>query len=222
MFRVGHLAKYDSGVTGASPRVNPALMRSLADRLHEQAKADADDRELTSRSDRRREQNARETELKALAVQLVGLKPQKLAQLGLEEQLVNAILTAQAIKSPNARNRQVSVVRQHLRELGQEAVDELVALLEARARGAVPLPPSPSGGGESASAAATWTERLVAEGDPALEELLQSYPEVERQVLRQRVRAVTKAGRVANTPELERARDRLRLELRRFLESVLE
>jgi ribosome-associated protein len=197
-------------------------MRSLADRLHEQAKADADDRELTSRSDRRREQNARETELKALAVQLVGLKPQKLAQLGLEEQLVNAILTAQAIKSPNARNRQVSVVRQHLRELGQEAVDELMALLEARGRGAVPLPPSPSGAGESASAAATWTERLVAEGDPALEELLQSYPDVERQVLRQRVRAVTKAGRAANTPELERARDRLRLELRRFLESVLE
>lgn len=220
MFRVGHLAKYDSGVTGASPRVNPALMRSLADRLNEQAKADADDRELTSRTDRRREQSARETELKALAVQLVGLKPQKLAPLGLEEQMLNAILLAQAIKSPNARNRQVSVVRQHLRDLGQDALDDLVVLLEARDRGVAPRMPSPSAV-ESTRAAATWTERLVAEGDAALEELLQGYPGLERQVLRQRIRAVAKAGRAANTPELEQVRDRLRLELQRFLEKAL-
>lgn len=198
-------------------------MRSLADRLQEQKKADADDRELTSRTDRRREQNARETELKALAVQLVGLKPQKLAPLGLDEQMLNAILSAQAIKSPNARNRQVSVVRQHLRELGGAAVEALVALLSARDRGAAARQPSPSGSaGETASAAATWTERLVAEGDAALEELLQSHPDVERQVLRQRVRAVAKAGRAAITPELERARDRLRLELQGFLEDVLQ
>lgn len=182
--------------------------------------ADADDRELTSRTDRRREQSARETGLKALAVQLVGLKPQKLPQLGLEEQVINAILLAQAIKSPNARNRQVSVVRQHLRALGDDAVDDLVVLLEARDRGVAPRQPSPTAT-ESASAAATWTERLVAEGDAALDELLQRYPQVERQVLRQRVRAVVKAGRAASTPELEKARDRLRLELQRFLTNVL-
>jgi ribosome-associated protein len=220
MFGVGHVANCDCGVTGASPHVNPALMRSLADRLNEQAKADADDRELTSRTDRRREQNAREAELKALAVQLVGLKPQTLPQLGLEEQMVNAILLAQAIKSPNARNRQVSVVRQHLRDLGQDALDDIVVLLEARDRGVAPRQPSPSAV-ESTSPAAAWTERLVAEGDAALEELLQSHPDLDRQVLRQRIRAVTKAGRAATTPELERARDRLRLELQRFLAGVL-
>lgn len=196
------------------------IMRSLADRLHEQAIADADDRELTSRTDRRREQLARETELKALAVQLVGLKPQKLPQLGLEEEVVNAILTAQAIKSPNARNRQVSVVRQHLRELGADAVDDLVVLLEARDRGVAPRQPTPSAV-EGAAKAATWTERLVVEGDVALDELLQSYPDLDRQVLRQRIRAVAKAARSAGTPELERTRDRLRLELQRFLEGVL-
>jgi ribosome-associated protein len=184
-------------------------MRSLADRLHEQAIADADDRELTSRTDRRREQMAREAELKALAVQL-----------GLEEQVVNAILTAQAIKSPNAKNRQVGVVRQHLRDLGPDALDDLVVLLEARDRGVAPRQPTPSAV-ESATMAATWTERLVVEGDVALDELLQSYPELDRQVLRQRTRAAAKAARSAGTPELERTRDRLRLELQRFLEGVL-
>lgn len=196
------------------------IMRSLADRLHEQAIADADDRELTSRTDRRREQLARETELKALAVKLVGLKPQKLPHLGLEEEVVNAILTAQAIKSPNAKNRQVSVVRQHLRELDADAVDDLVVLLEARDRGVAPRQPTPSSV-ESASVAGTWTERLVVEGDVALDELLQRYPDLDRQVLRQRIRAVAKAARSAGAPELERTRDRLRLDLLRFLEGVL-
>src|SRR6187455_2491757 len=121
-------------------------MRTLADRLHEKAKADADDRELESRSDRRRQQDARETLLKELATRLVAARATALGRLGLDEELRAAIATAQAIRSAPARNRQINVVRQHLRALGP-AADALARQLDTPRR-------YPKGGPEPAAASA--------------------------------------------------------------------
>jgi ribosome-associated protein len=193
-------------------------MRSLADRFHEQAKADADDRELTSRTDRRREQSAREIELKSLAGRLVALKPQRLDRLALGEELVSAILTAQAIRSAPARNRQVSVVRQHLRDLGPEVEAVLTRLAALEQGAALVAPNTPAPAPEPALVAVTWSERLERDGDPALEELMQRYPDADRQLLRQRVRAVAKARRAPDLVGLERAQRLLRLDVARFVE----
>jgi len=182
-------------------------MRTLADRQHEQAKADADDRDLESRTDRRRRDDARETVLKDLATRLVAAKSAKLARLGLDEELLAAIVTAQSIRSAPAQNRQINLVRQHLRALGPD-VDLLVRRMEA---------PAPTAATAAASASAppmrpevkAWCERLEETGDAALEELLQSHPGADRQQLRQRMRELARARAAGHGPSVRRSEARL-------------
>jgi len=180
-------------------------MRTLADRQHEKSKADADDRDLESRSDRRRQQDARETRLKALAVRLVGMKPPAIARLGLDDELSQAIATAQVIRSAPARNRQVNVVRQHLRSLGP-GLDALLERIEAP-RSAAPPPASPV---PVSGEAERWLERLCSEGDDALEALVGERPDADRQQLRQRMRELTRARVSQHAPSIGRAELRLR------------
>lgn len=182
-------------------------MRTLADRQREKAKADADDRDLESRSDRRRRSDARETLLKGLATSLVAAKPAKLARLGLDEELLAAIVTAQGIRSAPAQNRQISLVRQHLRALGPDA-ELLARRMEA---------PAPAAAASAAPASAppvrpevkVWCERLEETGDAALEELLQSHPGADRQQLRQRMRELSRARAAGHGPSVRRAEARL-------------
>ena len=185
-------------------------MRTLQDRQNEEAKAQADDRELESRTDRRRLQDAHETMLKLLATRLVAAKPAALQRLSLDEELLAAIATAQAIRSAPARNRQVNVVRQHLRALGPE-LDALVRRLDApgsaraaSAPAAAPSAPAPS------SEVKTWSERLAESGDEALSELMQLYPGADRQQLRQRMRELSRARASAHAASVARAEARLR------------
>jgi len=181
-------------------------MRTLADRQREKAKADADDRDLESRTDRRRRDDAQETLLKGLATRLVAAKPAALARYGLDEELLAAIATARAIRSAPAYNRQINLVRQHLRALGPEA-ESLARRMEA---------PGPAGPTAATPAAPTlrpevksWCERLEQTGDAALEELLQSHPEADRQQLRQRMRELSRARDAGHGPSLRRAEARL-------------
>jgi len=183
-------------------------MRTLADRQHENAKADADDRDLESRSDRRRVQDARETQLKTLAVRLVGLKPQALGRLGLDEELLAAVATAQAIRSAPARNRQVNVVRQHLRALGA-GLDALLGRLDEPGR-RLPAAPSVAPPARANGQVERWLERLGAEGDEALEALFNEHPSADRQQLRQRARELSRARAALHAPSIGRAEARLR------------
>ncbi len=181
-------------------------MRTLADRQREKAKADADDRDLESRTDRRRREDTRETLLKGLATRLVAAKPAKLARLGLDEELLAAVVTAQNIRSAPAQNRQINLVRQHLRALGPD-VDLLARRMEA------PAPPAATAAGPAAPPVRpevkTWCERLEEAGDAALEELLQSHPGADRQQLRQRMRELSRARAAGHGPSVRRAETRL-------------
>jgi ribosome-associated protein len=166
-------------------------MRTLADRKNEQAKADADDRDLESRTDRRRQQDVHETMLKTLATRLCNLKPSALERLELDEESLAAVRTARSIRSAPARNRQVNVVRQHLRALGP-ALAELVHKLDAPARltpsSAAAVAPSRAPSAE----VKVWGERLIEGGDNALAELLALHPATDRQLLRQRMRELSR------------------------------
>jgi ribosome-associated protein len=193
-------------------------MRTLADRRHEQARVDADDRDLESRTDRRRQQDARETRLKALATRLVGLKSAALERLALDEELRSAIATARAIDSAPARNRQVNVVRQHLRALGPE-VDVLLRRLDGAAS-ALPAggaASAPAGSAAPAGAAVPpgsvearrWVARLLDEGDTALAEFFEQHPSAERQPLRQAMRELARAHATGSPAAVARAEARL-------------
>jgi ribosomal 50S subunit-associated protein YjgA (DUF615 family) len=187
-------------------------VRTLEDRRREQAKANADDRELESRTDRRRQQDIRENMLKELATRLVSSKPAALERLELDEELSAAVATAQAIRSAPARNRQVNVVRQHLRALGP-ALDALVRRMDDPGRRRASTAPSeqPTKPAVARSPAVqAWLERLANEGDPGLEALLSHYPGADRQPLRQCTRELARARAEGHPATVARAETRLR------------
>jgi ribosome-associated protein len=192
-------------------------MRKLSDRLREAAKAAADDRDLTSRSDLRREQNARETLLKRLAVDLVRLTPKQLERLQLNELLLDAITHAQALSNEKAKNRQIGVVRQNLRDEPDDARslrERLAALKDGVLPSIAPRAPEP----ELNEDVESWVERFIADGDTAIEEFLGSYPEADRQALRQGTRAEARARDLgAASTAVQRAAARLREEIARWV-----
>jgi ribosome-associated protein len=156
-------------------------MRKLADVLAEQARED--DRDLRSRGDARRERRAEETRLAELASRLVATSDKVLASLDLPEEALDAVRDAQKITSTVAQNRQLRVVRRTLREADSEGIR---LRLEQRI--------SPSRHGNTARRAATrWCERLIEEGDAALQELVDAFPGVDRQRTRHLLRQATVA-----------------------------
>lgn len=204
-------------MTAVTLRATPHDMRKLSDRLREAAKAAADDRDLTSRSDLRREQNARETLLKRLAVDLVRLTPKQLERLQLNELLLDAITHAQALSNEKAKNRQIGVVRQNLRDEPDDARslrERLAALKDGVLPSIAPRAPEP----ELNEDVESWVERFIADGDTAIEEFLGSYPEADRQALRQGTRAEARARDLgAASTAVQRAAARLREEIARWV-----
>jgi len=191
-------------------------MRKLSDRLREQAKAEADDRDLTSRSDLRREQDVRETELKRLAVELVRLTAKQLERLQLNELLLESITHAQALANEKAKNRQIGVVRQHLRDEPDDA-RALRERVRALKDGLLPSI-APARAPEPNEDIEAWVERFIANGDTAIEEFLALYPEAERQALRQGTRALARARDMEVTSTAaQRSAARLREEIARWL-----
>lgn len=193
-------------------------MRKLTDRLREQAKANEDDRDLTSRSDLRRAENSKEDRLKRLAQALVDLKPAQLDRLQLDDELMEAVQHAKALGERRAQSRQIGVVRQHLRNQldGAKGLAERVAALKAGMLPSAPPPaPPPAVANEQLE---QWLDRFVNEGDTALEEFFGEHPEADRQTLRQGTRLVTRARDTGvSSSSSARAEERLRAELRRWL-----
>jgi ribosome-associated protein len=136
-----------------------------------------------SKSDRKREHKA----LQLLARRLLELPAGKVAGLGLEDELAEAVRVGRAIKASSARQRQI----RHVANLLDEAVvARLTALLD----------------GDSAAharevarfhALERWRDRLLAEGDAALTEFLDAHPGADAAALRT---AMRQAGKDVGTP----------------------
>ena len=163
-------------------------MRKLTDILAEAEREDP--RDLRSRSDARRERKAAEAHLVALARSLVSLSGRRLLTLDLPELVLDAVQDARRIASAIARERQLRLIRQRLREADHEAIAaRLDAMLRPDGR------PSPG-----ARKARRWVERLLAEGDTALDELCSLDPSADRQRLRTLARAARQGGAKGQRP----------------------
>lgn len=164
-------------------------MRKLESILAERAHLDADDRDLRSRTDAKEERVAVEDTLSELGEALVACKPQWLEKLSLSDRLIDAISDARLIKSPIAKNRQLRIVRRELRDSDWQRVQTLLG--ELREHGSllsdVSRPTLPS------SDEALWVARLLQQGDPAIADLVEHYPQADRSQLRQLLRNVSKA-----------------------------
>jgi ribosome-associated protein len=130
-----------------------------------------------SRSQQRREA----LDVLVLGQQLVALSAAQLAKLPIPEDLLPHIEDTQRITSHVARKRQLAFLAKQMRRVDEEALDAIRDALDA--------------GGEAARRETAelhrveaWRERLLADGDAALAELLAEYPAADRQRLRQLVR----------------------------------
>ncbi len=130
-----------------------------------------------SRSQQRRDA----LDVLALAAQLTELESGRLAKLPVPEHLLPHIADTRRITSHIARKRQLAFLAKQMRREDDETLDAIRDALDA--------------GGEAAKQetallhrAERWRERLLAEGDDALAELLADFPQADRQLLRQLVR----------------------------------
>lgn len=154
---------------------------------------DYDDNEadFISKSQRKRDSHA----LQALGEELVNLPVDQFNKIDLPENLRLAISEARRIHQHGARKRQLQYVGRLMREVDAEPIrEQLATLLGHSARATQQL-----------HLIERWRDRLLAEGDTALEELLQEYPHADIQNLRQLLRSANKEILANKPPRSARA-----------------
>ncbi|WP_225763351.1 ribosome biogenesis factor YjgA [Stenotrophomonas sp. Marseille-Q4652] len=140
-----------------------------------------------------RSQNRREAlEILALGEQLVDLTPAQLARLPIPEDLLGHIESSKRITSHGARKRQLAFLAKQMRreeDSTLEAIRDALSANSETSRREVAI----------MHRIERWRERLLAEGDAALGELLEEYPQADRQQLRTLVRNA-RAEKARNKP----------------------
>ena len=144
--------------------------------------------ERPSRSQLRREA----LDVLKLAQALAALSDAQLARIPLDDDLRAEVARTRAVKQQIARKRAEQFLAKQLRKLGDADLVPLRAALEhdrehARREAA------------ALHRVETWRERLITDGDAALDELMQQFPAADRQQLRQLARKA-RAERDAQKP----------------------
>ena len=126
-----------------------------------------------SKSELKREMHA----LQKLGERIVKLSGGQLACIPLEGKLEEAITTARRIKSHEGLRRQMQYIGKLLREVDTDEIERAFQELE---------------NGRQASAQhfhklEAWRDRLIEAGPKSIEEVLEAYPDADRQHLRQLV-----------------------------------
>lgn len=140
-----------------------------------------------------RKQNRRDAlEVLSLADALVALSDNQLGKLPVPDTLLPHIADVRRITSHIARKRQLAFLAKQMRRESDETLEAIRDAMDA--------------GGSAARfetamlhRAETWRTRLLDDGDAALAELLDAYPDADRQRLRQLVRNAL-AERAKNKP----------------------
>lgn len=148
-----------------------------------------------SKSQLKREADA----MQALGERLIRLDDAVLEELDLPEKLVDAVKLAKTMKSHGALRRQRQYIGKLMRGIETKRIDAVMEELDANSAAANRL----------LHAAEQWRERLIDEGDVALAQLLDEYPQADRQQLRQLVRAAQAEHKAGKPPKQYRALFRL-------------
>ncbi len=130
--------------------------------------------ELKSKSQQKREAEA----LRKIGVELIALSMEKLDLLPLSDGLKRAIIEARALKSHGAIRRQAQLIGKLMRSAPYEEIIAAYSELQAE---------------DSAQTARFhdvehWRERLIHDGKAALTVLIQAYPTIDVQPLRQLIK----------------------------------
>lgn len=131
-----------------------------------------------SKSQRKRDMTA----LQELGEKLVGLAPEILKKLPLDERLLDTLLQAQKMTQREARRRHLQLVGKLMRSADAEAIQFAYDNTQSGSREAA----------RALHSLEQWRARLLQDGDQAVGEALQVFPGVEAQQLRQLVRDARK------------------------------
>ncbi len=107
--------------------------------------------------------------------------PARLKKMDLPEDVLEEVIWVQATHAPVARKRQLQYLAKRMRRHAPETFATALAILNtdrATARRETAM----------LHRLEAWRDRLVEEGDPALDALLAEYPQAERQHLRSLIR----------------------------------
>lgn len=135
---------------------------------------DDDEEIIISKSQLKRESNA----LQEMGEELVGLPASKLAKIPMPEELAEAVALARKIKARGGLKRQLQYIGKVMRSIDAGPIEQALNELKNAA------------GKEAAKfhRLEQWRDRLIDEGDAALGELLEEFPQADRQHLRQLIR----------------------------------
>ncbi len=146
-------------------------------------------------------------ELEELGKQLIGLSAAELKSAPLTEQLRDAAVDGQRMKK-QAYRRQLLYLGRLLSELGEE-VDAVRDFVEGGRR-------RDRSEDQAFHALELWRDRLLAEGDAAIDQLVGEHPQADRQRLRQLVRKAQEEREQERPPAAAR---RLFKDLRELFEA---
>ena len=144
-----------------------------------------------SKSQRKRDAHA----LQELAESLVELPASELARVPMPEALREAVLDARRMTARGALARQRQYLGRLMRDIDPEPIRD--ALEDIRARGHAHV--------ARFHRLERWRDRLLEEGDTALEELLTEHPDLEAQQLRSLMREAARERRLGKPPQAARA-----------------
>jgi len=155
---------------------NPEVTHSSADEI--------------SKSQRKRDMH----NLQDLGQQLVDLPKDQFDKITLEESLHDAVVDARHIRQHGAKKRQLQYIGKIMRNIDTGPIKEQLDTIQ----------------GHSIQATQTlhnierWRDRLLEQGDQALEELVIQYPQTDRQYLRQILRNAQKEILANKPPKFSR------------------
>ncbi|MDH5233238.1 MAG: DUF615 domain-containing protein [Gammaproteobacteria bacterium] len=132
-----------------------------------------------SKSQLKREAHAAQ----ALGEALVKLKVSQLESLDLDEDLLRALKDAQKIKSYGALKRQIQYIGKIMRRLDVAAVEQRYQAFLQPHQQEVAL----------FHEIETWRDRIIEQGDEAIQAFVQQYDQAQRQTLRQLRQKITSA-----------------------------
>lgn len=149
--------------------------------------ADLDPDELDSDSEARQgpsktQKKQRSAELQNLGLELTRLSAKELDSFDLSPELRAAIDFAKTMKAGGAYKRQIKFIGGLLRKIDPQAIEARFAALRQQSSASI----------RRHHRLEKWRERLLAEGDPAITELLDQAPGLDRQQLKQFVRNAQK------------------------------
>ncbi|MDG1469915.1 MAG: ribosome biogenesis factor YjgA [Glaciecola sp.] len=136
---------------------------------------------------------------------LVGLTKKALKTIPMSEDLADAVALAQRIdKKKEGYRRQLQLVAKLLRQSDFEPIENALAVLNAKQRQS----------NQAFHAIEIARDELIQQGDEAVEALLNTYPNLDRQRLRQLVRQAKKQAEQNKSPKASR-------EIFQYLKSVM-